>query len=179
MKTLVLFLTVSVISTLGYSQIENTQLMALNRDYISVETTKPTSKLLNQDYLNSVHNNSMATQVHDLEKTISQFDVTSAKGFNGNPKPFKTAFKTDNATVEVLYNKEGKIISTIEKYKKIKLPDPVRDAVFKKYKDWALLKVEYQVYYTTNDVKKIYQVKITNGKTKKKIKVNANGTMVN
>ncbi|MEW4922603.1 hypothetical protein [Algibacter sp. 2305UL17-15] len=179
MKTLLVVFAVSVSINFGFSQNVNTELMAFNTDELSVTKAKPSPTILNSDYLDKVLDNSMAIHVSTLEKQVSQFDITSVSQYKGDPKPFQTIFKTNKGAVKVSYDTTGKIISTIEKYKNVKLPNAVRDKVFKTYSEWTLLNVDYQVYYNTNKkVKKIYLVKIGKGKQKKKIKVNSDGDIL-
>tara|TARA_R110002049_G_scaffold288821_2_gene471498 strand:+ start:3479 stop:4015 length:537 start_codon:yes stop_codon:yes gene_type:complete len=178
MKTLLLLFAVSVSINFGFSQNANTELMAFHTDELSVTKVKSSPTTLNTDYLDKVLDNSMAIHVSTLEKQVSQFDITSVSKYKGISKPFKTIFKTNKGSIEVSYDNTGKIINTTEKYTNVKLPDAVRNTVFKTYSEWTLLNVDYQVYYNYKAVKKIYLVKIGNGKQKKKIKVNSNGDIL-
>ena len=179
MKTLLFLFAVSVSINFGFSQNLNTERMALNADNMSVSTAKSSPITLNKEYLDNVLDNSMAIHVSTLEKQVSQFNIISDSKYKGESKPFKTIFKTNKGSIAVSYDRTGKIINTIEKYASVKLPDAVRDTVFKTYSEWVLLNVDYYVYYNTNKkVKKMYLVKIGKGKLKKKIKVNSNGDIL-
>lgn len=179
MKTLLVVLAVFVSINFSFSQSVDTDFVALNTGELSVNKVKPAPKTLNNNYLNKVLDNSMAIHVSALEKQVSQFDITSVSKYKGESKPFKTIFKTNKGSIDVSYDEKGKIISTTEKYTNVKLPDAVRDIVFKTYSDWTLLNVDYMVHYNTyKKVKKIYLVKIGKGKLKKKIKVNSDGEIL-
>ncbi|MFD2724625.1 hypothetical protein [Hyunsoonleella rubra] len=180
MKTLTLILAVSLLTFSVSSQDNNAQLMAYNSEKISdLETVKPTPKVLNQKYLDAVYDSEMAIHVRSIVKNISKYNVSEAKGYSGKAKPFKTAFKTDKAYIEVSYDKHGKIISTKERYEDVKLPEALREKIFSEHNDWALLKVDYDVDYNADRTQKTYHVKIKSGKTKKKIKIDADGNFIN
>ena len=175
MKATVLILVVFFTAISGNSQ---TDLLALNTEETSFETLIPKSKVLNSNYFYKVFDNSMAIHVSALEKRVSRFDVTSVPEYNGKSKPFEVKFKTGKGFIKVLYDKDGRILKTEEKFKDVKLPNVVRDNIFKKYINCTLLGSNYLVYYNGQTVKKIYRVTVSKDGSKKKIKINANGDFI-
>lgn len=178
MKTLALVIVVSVLSNFGFSQQGNTNLVAYNTDAISVKTIKPAPKSLNQNYLDEVVDLSMASHVITLEEQISNFDITTAKGYKGEAKPFKTVFKTTKGKVEVAYDKNGEIVSSYETYKGVKLPEEVGQSIFTKYPKWTLLDVQYFVSYNEEITKKRYEVKIGKDRLIRKIEIMPDGSII-
>lgn len=178
MKTLGLVLAVSVLSSFGFAQDLKTNLVAYNLDRVSTENLKPAPRKLNQNYLDEVIDLSMASHIITLEEQISNFDITSAKAYKGNSKPFKTIFKTNKGSIEVSYDKFGRILNSNETYRGVKLPEAVGQSIFRKYSKWTLLDTRYLVYYNEHTTKKYYEVKIGKDNLKRKIQIKPDGSII-
>ncbi|MFL1011529.1 hypothetical protein [Flavisericum labens] len=178
MKAIVLLLVVFFTANLGNSQNVGTDLLALNTEEMTSETTEPSTKAINSNYKNEVVDNSMAIHVSVLEERVSKFDVTSVPEYKGKSEPFKVKFKTDKGYIEVLYGKNGEILKTKERFKQVKLPSVVRDNVLREFSKCKLVSSDYLVWYDTKRVKKIYKITILQNNSKKKIKITADGEFI-
>ena len=111
---------------------------------------------VNYKYLNQVDNTEAAIPVKMLERKAA-------------------AYIPDGKLVAV-YDSEGKIIRTIEKFNNINLPDAVKKSVLKRYPNWTIVKDVYRVSYVeTKGAKKTYKLKLKNGDKVLRIKMNEDG----
>lgn len=178
MKTILLLTATLFIAQLGFSQSETANLLALNTKKESPYTVKKSPRLLNADYIDQVTENSMANHVRALELQVSNFDVTSASGYKGKTKPFEVVFQSNKGFIKAFYDENGKVIETVEKFKDVKLPNAVRDNIFKAYSNATLLKTDYYASYKNGSIEKTYEVTIKNNKSKIKVRVNSNGEIL-
>ncbi|MBE9489430.1 MAG: hypothetical protein IMY67_03970, partial [Bacteroidetes bacterium] len=144
---------------------------------VELETISITN--INKSYLDKVQDPTMSVQVKSLENRVSKCDITKSPKYDGRDKPFQAVFKSSKGSIVAMFDKEGKIITTSEKFKNIKLPDPVKIAVFKNHPNWVLLSDTYSVsYHRDKNVRKVYKVQIGNGDLKKKLKIDFSGDII-
>ena len=127
---------------------------------------------INVDYLTKVQDPSMSIHVKTLEQRVANCDITKSAKYDGRDDVFTAVFKSQKGQIKATYNKEGKVLTTSEYFKNIKLPQAIRTLVFKDYPGWVLLNDSYSVSYKdTGDIKKTYKVQIGFGKTRKNFKI--------
>ena len=70
-----------------------------------------------------------------------------------------------------LYDEDGNVLKTVERFKNVQLPESIRRAVKKRFPKWEIVKDVYEVKYTAaTGAKKVYKMKLKNGNETIRIK---------
>ena len=102
---------------------------------------------VNYKYLNAVDSQDLDLDVKMLEEKVALFDLKSADFYLDEYDTYQVRFYIPNGSILAAYDGNGKIIRTIERFKDVKLPVDVRDAVFARFPGWALKRDVYRVTY--------------------------------
>jgi hypothetical protein len=133
----------------------------------------------NYKYLNSVDNSEAAVSVQYLEDMAAKFDTRSSEFYEDRGDFYRVYFYIPEGTLVAAYDRKGKILYTIEKYKDIALPRDVIASVKERYPGWKIAKDVYKVSF---DVKsgsvKEYKIVLKNGKETKRVKVDEEGVFL-
>jgi hypothetical protein len=133
----------------------------------------------NIEYLDEVQGPSTPNAIRKYQVMASLYDVTQSYIFDGRNDPFQIVFKTDKGTIVTTYDWQGEVLTSEEKFKDVALPSDLARKALKDRKDWTIIRTNYYVSYTQGrDATKIYTVQITDGKKRKKISLDADGTVL-
>ncbi|MBD0831799.1 hypothetical protein [Aestuariibaculum sediminum] len=205
MKSLLFGLTLIGLTTLCHSQVDtkvHSEYLASETDFLlndpsmylergntshlifrdkGMPISKPV-KALNANYLEAVTVTVNCERVNALESLVANYDLTKQKFFNNKTKSYDIEFKegnNHNGSIKVVYDNNGKLISSLESFTDIRLPRPILDAIHAVYPGCIILKNTYKVYYSVKKgTQKLYKVKIDNHGNKAIIKVNNNGDII-
>lgn len=130
---------------------------------------------VNYKYINTVDADDVAVPVKLLQEKVALFDLENAEFYLDEYDYYQVKFYIPDGKILVAYDNKGKIIRTIEKYKNVKLPDVVRDAVIERFPNWAIKKDVYLVNYNDGRSTKEYKVVLTNGEKVVRVKLNSEG----
>ena len=131
---------------------------------------------VNYKYLNQVDNTEAAIPVKMLERKAAAYDVTTQDYYQDDFDFYTVSFYIPDGKLVAVYDSEGKIIRTIEKFNNVSLPDAVKKSVLKRYPNWTIVKDVYRVSYAeTKGAKKTYKLKLKNGDKILRIKMNEDG----
>jgi len=131
---------------------------------------------VNYKYLNQVDNTEAAIPVKMLERKAAAYDVTTQDYYQDDFEFYSVSFFIPDGKLVAVYDAEGKIIRTIEKFNNVSLPDAVKKAVLKRYPNWTIVKDVYRVSYAeTKGAKKTYKLKLKNGDKVLRVKMNEEG----
>ena len=131
---------------------------------------------VNYKYLNQVDNTEAAIPVKMLERKAAAYDVTAQDYYQDDFEFYTVSFYIPDGKLVAVYDSEGKIIRTIEKFNNVNLPNAVKKAVLKRYPNWSIVKDVYRVSYAeTKGAKKTYKLKLKNGDKVLRIKMNEDG----
>ncbi|RBP32840.1 hypothetical protein DFR65_102176 [Oceanihabitans sediminis] len=170
MKNLFFGLMFLGIASLSYSQIAEVQLEDVN--------LTP----LNTSYLNEVSDKSTPKIVRRFESEVARYDITEAPFYDDKFEAYEVIFEgknSDQCRIVATYDNEGKVLSSLERFKDVALPYAVRNSIEKKYPGWIVIKDTYLVsYYLDKEVKKMYKLKIAKGNKRKNIKVDVLGNTI-
>tara|TARA_R110002126_G_scaffold26197_10_gene88833 strand:- start:7451 stop:7951 length:501 start_codon:yes stop_codon:yes gene_type:complete len=135
---------------------------------------------VNYKYLNAVDSSENDISVQMLQEKVALFDLKSSEFYNDEYDTYMISFFIPEGKILAAYNEDGKVIRTIEKFKNIKLPQRVRDAVTKRFPNWSLEKDIYTVNYHEdgNNTKKQYKVKLKNQDEVIRVKLNEEGAFL-
>ena len=77
------------------------------------------------------------------------------------------------------YDKDGKILQTIEKYKDVGLPKSVVNGVVKRFPGWTIGKEAYLItYHHQKGVDKKYKLTLENGDKRLRVKIDTKGNFL-
>ena len=178
MKNLVIGLFLIGLTTLGFSQEKNGQVDEVQLKDVVISHDNTNEALLtniNYTYLDKVQDKSTSEHVKELESVASRFNVMDSPKFDGRDDSFKTIFRGTKGYIIATYDSKGKILSTQERYRDIKLPKNMIISVLKEYPNSDFLKMVHTVSYEDNkEVRKVYRIQIMHANSKKKLKIIAN-----
>ena len=132
---------------------------------------------LNYKYYKSVTDTSAAQPVRMLEKMAASYDLKSADFYEEESDSYFVSFYIPQGQVLAFYDKDGKVVRTVEKFKDVALPKLVRDAVANRFPGWIILKDVYLVHYFSSSEKatKLYKLVLENGQKRMRVKLDNNG----
>lgn len=178
MKNLIIGLFLIGLTTLGFSQQKKGKIKAVQLKDVTVNTTLSDISLLNFNfsYLDKVQDNTTAAPVKSFQAYASRYDIMNLSEFDGRQELFQVMFKGTKGYIVAYYNNEGKILSTNERYRDIKIPKKMVRHILSEYPDSKFLKMVHTVHFKeNNDVKKIYRIRILNDNSKKNLKITTTG----
>lgn len=133
----------------------------------------------NYKYLNSVDNSEAAVSVQLLEDMAAKFDVKSSEFYEDGSDFYRVYFYIPDGKVVAAYDRDGKIMYTIEKFKNVALPENVRASIGDRFPGWKIAKDVYKVNYDAKSgTKKQYKVVLENGKKTIRVKLDAEGVFL-
>ena len=139
---------------------------------------------VNYKYLNAIESQDVAVPVKNLEKKVAFYDLKASAVYNDPHDSYQDVYGTyrvqfaiPEGTILAIYDKEGKITRTIERFKNIELPNSILMAVAEQYPNWNIEEDSYKVdYYGKSGIAiKQYNIKLKNEKKRKTVKLDANG----
>lgn len=121
---------------------------------------------VNYKYLDALGDEDVARPVKLLERKVATFDLTSLDGYEDEEQDYYVYFKIPQGKILAIYDEEGVIRRTSEKFTDIKLPLAVSNAIVSKYPGWRITGDIYRVSYIKNKkTRKTYKLFIEkNGK---------------
>ncbi|MFT5847868.1 MAG: hypothetical protein ACJARX_001056 [Psychroserpens sp.] len=163
MKKQFIILFLLVLSSQVYSQI------------ISLPEVEITA--VNYKYLNAVDSEENSLTIKMLAEKVAMFDLKSSEYYNDEYDTHYVSFYIPDGKILVAYNKNGKLIRTIERFKNVKLPKEVQNAITKRFPNWSIISDVYKVSFhvDNDDAKKQFKVILENGDKRMKVKLDENG----
>jgi hypothetical protein len=153
--------------------------LGLTTQIFSQNITLPEVEIaaVNYKYLNAVDSDNIAVNVKMLQEKVALYDVKKSDLYVDDYSTYTVTFYIPEGKILAAYDKKGKLIRTIEKFKDVRLPAIVINSIAKRFPNWAMNNDVYRVEYHSDKgaTKKQYKVKITNGEFVQTIKVNENG----
>lgn len=134
----------------------------------------------NYKYLNSLASEEPAAiPVKMLERKVAAFNLEDSDYYQDDYDYYQISFYIPDGKILAAYNADGKIIRTIEKFKNVKLPESVNNAVLDRFPGWVVSEDAYLVrYHETKGVSKTYKLTLVNGDKKLKIKLDDKGNFL-
>ncbi|NND62703.1 MAG: nicotinate-nucleotide adenylyltransferase [Flavobacteriaceae bacterium] len=131
----------------------------------------------NYKYLSSVDNSEAPVSVKTLEREAAVFNAKEHSDlYVDNFNTYNVSFYIPDGKIVALYDGDGNIIKTIERFKNVQLPEDVQNSIRKRFPQWEVVKDVYEVKYTeTKGAKKLYKVKLKNGNETIRVKIDEYG----
>lgn len=145
----------------------------LNAQIIELDEVKISA--VNYKYLSAVDSKDVAIPIKELQEKVALFDLKNADFYLDEYELYQVKFYIPDGTILAVYDGNGKILRTVEKFKNIRLPSDVRLAISEKYPNWAFKKDVYRVTYHDGKSKKEYKVVLMNGDKTIRVKLTDQG----
>ena len=133
----------------------------------------------NYKYLNSVDNSEATVPVQLLEDMVAKFDIKSSEFYEDGSSIYRVYFYIPDGKIVAAYDRDGKILYTIEKFKNVALPEDVASSVADRFPGWKIAKDVYKVNYDTKSgTQKQYKIVLENGNKTIRVKVDDSGVFL-
>lgn len=131
-------------------------------------------------YIYEMTDDDVDQSVKDLQFKLGTFDVTKEEVYSDEYDSYSVSFYIPKGYAVATYDKDGKLLRTIERYKNVKLPLAVSKALVKRFPNWVVDKDIYKVSYSEPkwESKKIYKLKLTNGEESIRVKTDQDGNFL-
>ncbi len=165
MKKFILGLFVLGLTSQVFSQVVKTE-----------ELSEVVVTAVNYKYLNEVDNSEAAIPVQMLERKAAAFDVREQEYYQDDYAFYTVSFFIPDGKIVAVYDPDGKILRTIEKFKDINLPDAVKKSLAERFPNWEVVSDVYRVSYSEEKgASKSYKVKLKNGDKMMRVKITEDG----
>ena len=98
-------------------------------------------------YLNMAGNREMGQPVRMLQYYAASYDVKKSEFYDGNSEGYYISFFIPGAEILAMYDSEGKLLRTPEKFINTKMPVSVADEAGIQAPGWHVVKDEYRFHY--------------------------------
>ena len=133
----------------------------------------------NYKYLNSVDNTAAAVPVKLLQDKVAKFDIKSTEFYEDENDLYRVYFYIPDGKIVAAYDRNGKILYTIEKLKDVALPLSVTEAIAEKFPGWKISKDVYRINYDHKEgAVHRYKVVLDNGVETIRVKMDDKGTFL-
>ena len=136
---------------------------------------------INYKYLNAIDSIPSIKVVKKLEEKVLNYKNDNLTDlYEDEHDIYNVSFYIPEGKIVAAYDKNGKIIRTIEKYNNIRLPLVVMQAISKRFPNWSIVEDVYLVKYhcDADSLKQVYKVKIKNEDKVMSIKTNQKGEFI-
>lgn len=119
---------------------------------------------VNYRYLDQVGHKTAPLPVREIQKTAANYDIRSRDFYEDEYSMYTVSFYIPDGKLVAVYNNDGEIIRTIEKFKNVDMPRAVVRSLKNEYPDWDLVSDVYRVTYNEKDgAIKRYKLKLQKG----------------
>ncbi|GGZ71294.1 nicotinate-nucleotide adenylyltransferase [Algibacter mikhailovii] len=137
---------------------------------------------LNYKYLDKNEVNNPAQRVKDLESELLKFNHKEELSdlYDDKYDTYSVSFHVPKGKIIAAYDKDGKIVRTIEKYDNVRLPLVVMQSVSKRFPNWGIVEDIYLVKYhcDQDSLKQEYKIKIQNDDETITVRTDENGVFL-
>jgi len=134
---------------------------------------------VNYKYLDALGDEFVARPVKLLEQKVATFDLKSLEGYEDEEQEYYVYFKIPEGKILAIYDDKGVIRRTSERFKDIRLPLVVVNAIAKKYPGWRITGDIYRVsYYKNKKINKTYKLFIAKNGNHKRVKTDEQGRFI-
>ena len=137
---------------------------------------------LNYKYLETQKSQSVTQHVKALESEVLNFNHKEelSELYDDEYDTYSVSFHVPKGKIVAAYDRNGKIIRTIEKYNNVRLPSVVMQAVSARFPNWQIVEDVYFIKYHNekDSLLKQYKIKIKNEDEIITIKTNEKGAFM-
>lgn len=169
MKKLVLGLLALGLTTQFYAQVVNDGMLP-----------EVVVRAMNYKYMNSVDNVAAAVPVKLLEREVANYNILESDLYRDQYATYEVSFHIPEGRIVAVYDGQGKLIKTIERFQNIKVPKEISKSVAKRFPGFIISKDTYKVSYHRNGgvSKQEYKLTLKNGDQLLKVKTDPKGKFI-
>ena len=167
MKKILFGLFIFGLTSQGFSQIVKTE-----------QLSEVVVTAVNYKYLNAVDSEDLALDVKLLQEKVAMYDIKNSDLYSDEYNLYNVDFFIPDGKILAAYDKDGKILRTIEKFNNIKLPKVILESIYNRFPGWTIAKNVYSVTYNENNNKKVFKVTLENGDQRMRLKLNDEGNFL-
>ena len=131
---------------------------------------------VNYKYLNQTDNKDAAVPVKLLERKAAAYDIQAQDFYQDDFDFYTVSFHIPDGKLVAVYNPDGKILRTIEKFNDVRLPEAVSKSLTNRFPKWVAVSDVYRITYKEDRrAKKVYKLKLKNGDKTMRVKMNEDG----
>ena len=148
--------------------------------YAQITVLPEVSITANYKYLNAFNSEDMPEGVKVLREEVALYDLKNSDIFLDEYDTYFVSFFIPEGKILAVYDNDGMLLRTVEKFKDIKLPKDVRNSVFNKYPGWTITKDIYKVSYHHEKgvTKEQFEIKLKNDDKTIRTKVDIDGNFM-
>lgn len=130
----------------------------------------------NYQYLDAVDHSVAPMTVKFLEKEAARYRAEGGDLYEDIYDTYTVSFFIPEGKVVAMYDRDGRIVKTIERYKNVQLPSDIRAIIRINYPDWKIVKDMYHVNYNEGtETIKYYVLKLEKENDVLRVKIDDNG----
>ncbi|NJB70397.1 hypothetical protein GGR42_000859 [Saonia flava] len=168
MKKILFGLLVVGLTTQAFSQVIKTE-----------ELSEVVVMATNYKYLSDVDSKEAPVDAKLLERMVASFDVKDSEFYQDEYDLYNVTFFIPDGKILAAYDKDGKVLRTVEKFKDINVPEVVRNSVYKRFPGWMISKDVYLVnYHQEKGANRRYKLKLVNGDKTLRVKTDEDGNFL-
>lgn len=127
-------------------------------------------------YLDQANSEEVSVPVKMLREKVASYNVKDSPFYRDDYELYSISFYIPEGKILAAYDKDGKLLRTIERFKDVTLPQDVSQAVVKRFPKWTISKDIYRVsYHNEKGVDKKYKLRLENGEERLWVKVDDKG----
>lgn len=137
---------------------------------------------LNYKYLDTQESNNVPQRIKDLEAEVLKYDHKKelSELYDDKYDTYSVSFHVPKGKIVAAYDKDGKVVRTIEKYNNVRLPLEVMQAISKRFPNWGIVEDVYLIKYQSDkdSLKQEYKIKIKNNEQILMVKTDEKGIFI-
>lgn len=167
MKNLIICLFITGLTTVSFAQ----------EKVIALEEVKVLG--VNYKYLNALGDADVAEPVKLLEQKVATFDIKSLDGYEDEAQEYYVYFNIPVGKILAVYDDKGEIMRTSERFKDIRLPLDVSNAIVERFPGWRIEGDIYVVNYRKDEeIIKSYKLFLRKDEMHKRVKTDEKGNFL-
>ncbi|TXD84061.1 hypothetical protein ESY86_10850 [Subsaximicrobium wynnwilliamsii] len=168
MKTIIMGLIVSLITTAVLAQHENVMVTSFETSNHKVYE----KSAANSNYINAALEKTVAKRIATLEDIVANYDIKQESIYSPNKKTTYTVdFKQNSDHIKAIYDQEGLIIKTEEAYNNVRMPYSISGKLAQNYPGWSFENVKCLITYSNGDKRIAYHVELAKGRDSKLVEL--------
>lgn len=134
----------------------------------------------NYKYLKSVDSKTAAPPVVSLERKASAYNVQKSEYYEDDYDSYFITFYLPEGYILAVYDQNGKLLRTAERFRNVQLPLAVSKAVVARHPSWKIIEDTYLVKYEdAQGANMVYKLVLEKGKKRIRVKTNEKGEFLN
>jgi len=116
------------------------------------------------------------SRVLELENKFISYKIDN--DFQGK-ESYLLLLEIENGFLSATFNEKGKLISVVEKFENVKLPEKIRKSLVKNFPEWKMKKDKFLYVQKQGEIKrKEYRIIMKNNKKVKRVTLNSEGEII-